>query len=427
MEPFESPQKPRRYFWRIASICLLILAVACVACIVLLFQGVPQRPPFDKRILAIAIPPNTPHVNIQGTVYLPDGSPIFNCGVTADTAIFVLRSPDTYSQNGSFFGQHHTSQDGTFQFNFRSGANAVITAFGRDDSEYRQFASKPVVFVARENMEPITITLEEGIPVRGRLLYDNGTPAPLHALEIRQHIEPILGADIPTVREVFRSTRQHKVNDAGEFEVFLLPGGYTFATSDWKGEQPLTIVPTDTEKQFDVKIRTPIFVEAYMEDGTRVKNAIYSFSSNVRAISSGGSMMEQFYDGALLLEPVSHHWTLYLKSWEGDHGTIETITPAMIGKTMRFTLKPVGRVALTAIDANGRPAAGLPVYLSIMQNTHTQLGDNTVTDAEGKAVLRILPGKVSVMLSVGSQRVDRRLDVVSGETIDIGTMRLRRR
>ena len=426
MEPFAIPQKSRRY-WYFIVLCVLFLAAGSVACIVLFLQA-PRRY-FDSRILAIAIPPDAPLVGIQGTIYLPDGSPAGGCSVTADTVVYVLQSPKTYTNQSSQFGRHYTGSNAVFQLDgFRSGANVVVTAFGRDEDENRRFVSQPVVFVAHENMEPLTITLEEGIPVRGRLLYDNGTPAAMHYLNVEQHVEPILGADIPAVSDVFRSSRQHKVNDAGEFEVFLLPGDYTFSASLWKGEQTLTLKPTDTEKQFDVVVPTPIFVEAEMPDGTQVKNAVYSFSSNVRAVSSGGSMMEQFWDGALLIEPVSNDWTLYLKDRNDEHGTIETITPAMVGKTMRFTLKPMGYVALTVVDANGKPVAGLPVSLSVWQNTHSQTGGSrSVTDEEGKAVLRVLPGKVSVSISVGSQRIDKKLDMAPGETVDMGTVKLRRR
>ncbi|MCL2623000.1 MAG: Ig-like domain-containing protein [Planctomycetaceae bacterium] len=424
MEQHIINERPRRHIFIVLATGLGLLLVAVIgAGFVILFKATSPR--FDKRILAIAIPPDAPHVSIRGTVYLPDGSPVTDCLVTADTVVFVLDTPNTYKEGLQGFGQHHIWQDGTFQLDsFRTGTNVVITAFGRDDGEHRHLVAQPIVFVAHENMEPLIVTLEEGIPVRGRLMYDNGSPATLHAFDIEQHIEPILGADIPAVRNAFRSSRQHEVNDVGEFEVFLLPGDYTFSPSAWKGQQTLTIAPTDTKKQFDIKIPTPIFVEAEMEDGTRIKNARSSFSSNVRAISSSCPMSEHFYDGTLLLEPVSHDWTLYLMDMEGEHGTIETITPAMVGKTMRFTLKPVGRVTLTVVDANGRPAAGKAVSLSIMQNTHTQSGDHAVTDSDGKVVLRVYPGKVSVSISVGSQRIDKKLDIPPGKNFDLGIVRL---
>jgi hypothetical protein len=146
-----------------------------------------------------------------------------------------------------------------------------------------------------------------------------------------------------------------------------------------------------------------------------------------------------FESDSLVIDPVSEDSTLYLNGMtdrsgrNGEYGTVETLTPAMAGTTQRFVLKPSGNVAVTIVDTSGKPVTGQEISLSIVThfdngNTASRSISNGVTDSEGKVVLRVPPGKVSVEISIsyhsewrGAEKPrEYDLDLAPGETFDVG-------
>ena len=97
---------------------------------------------------------------------------------------------------------------------------------------------------------------------------------------------------------------------------------------------------------------------------------------------------------------------------------------------------------VTLVDVNGKPVVGEHVRLSIQFNKpglSVSHGINyAVTDSDGKAVLRVAPGKIPVVLQLpgtfeqpiptGGKEInyviEQDLDLAPGETIDLGTVEM---
>ena len=217
--------------------------------------------------LAIAIMPDTPHVDIIGQVFMPDGSPADWCYVAVFSAGFKFSqsvssmggksiSMDDYCTYTSGATHNIKREDGTFQVTALPGGNIVITVYPVLTDEKvvvnpnKRLVAKPVVIVPQENMEPLKITLEEGIPLRGKMVSDDGSHVTDRGFHIDQQVEPILGADISDMKKMFRASRWCPVNENGEYEIYLLPGKYTIRDRN----ETITIVAMDTEKRLDLTV-----------------------------------------------------------------------------------------------------------------------------------------------------------------------------
>jgi len=231
-----------------------------------------------EKMLAISVSPDTPPVGLRGRVLLPDGSPAAQYYVhtvniaclsrklteeqTRQLPIPLTRIPAMKRRvDGDF-----TKPDGTFTIKPSSssplsGTNVVVVVYDRSGKE--RLMSKPIVFVARKDMEPLKITLEEGIPVRGKVTHDDGSPAGNRGLYFEQFVKPIIGADLPAMQEMFNTVcGSFSTNETGEYETFLLPGDYIAGGMRGLSERTLTIAETDKEKRFDLTVAAHVMVEA---------------------------------------------------------------------------------------------------------------------------------------------------------------------
>ena len=462
-----NPDVLRKPLGRIGVMILLFVAAVGIAFAAMLSPTkVPEPPKSDSEIeqekkLAIAVMPNTPKISICGNVFMPDGSPasegFWHVDVFSVAYVFTQNFSSAEGKlppdrNHCGFSTSQTTgnvkrEDGTFEEvgHVLPGANVAVTIYPVNFDEKvrtnpkKQFLSKPMAVVARENMEPLNITLEEGILLRGKIMYANGTPAAARGLTLIQQVEPVLGADIPQMKEGFRSSRWCQANESGEFEIYLLPGDYTIA--DKYLIQTFTIAKTDTEKRLDLTLPTPIFVELDNEDGSPVGIGQYCMYLPTR---NGLFSSYSKEGGSFVLEPVTENCLLYLSDSGRKHGSVETITPEMVGKTMRFTLKPSGNAVVTLVDLAGKPVTGEQVRLSLLHRdpiskATCELGmSDAVTGSDGKAVLPVFPGKVPAVLTLpGSfeqpiptggkailDKIEQELDLAPGETFDFGTIKL---
>ena len=421
----------------------------------------------QARRLAIAVRYDAPRVVLRGRVLLPDGSPAARYYVQVQSVPFLFHEtmPEMFARVPPgrsvtpmrIQGGGETEADGTFEIspehtNLLPGTNTVVTVFDRFGRARNgnRFLSQPIVFVASEDMEPLEITLEEGIPVRGRFMSDLGDdifePAADRRLRFEQQVEPILGADIPEMRMMLHSTIQRerdRTRDTGEYEVFLLPGEYLFYEEvPLRGRrtlQNLTIAETDTEKRLDLIIPAPITVIPELQDGSPLQSLRYQFVNEHDTLT--GSLFGR--DGSFRLEsrrintPLGYG-TLFIADPVSRQGVIESIIPAMAGKTQRFKLRPMATVTATLVDAEGKPmtvastdfvpAFGGPAGLLVFHNGRVGYSDFVPIDSEGKVVWHIPHGKFFVKLrflnTILPDAPGWEIDVASGDTVDLGVIQI---
>jgi len=407
-----------------------------------------------EKLLAIAVSPDTPPVGLRGRVLLPDGSPAAGYYVQVTNPIIFLREfteeqkqqlpvplkrfPEMEERVSGVF----TNPDGTFVINplfnrnpsekaLLPGTNAVVTVFDTDGQargadERKRFMSKPIVFVVSKDMEPLEITLEEGIPVRGKMVQDNGTPAVNRALSFQQAVKPILGADLPAMQQFkFNTTIQRgadRTNATGEYEAFLLPGDYTVTGMRVLSERTLTIAETDKEKRFDFTVAGQVMVEAVLPDGSPAKGLKYRFASEHPKQSFSGSGANNY----VRIQASPCEGSLFVVRDNSWHGIIAPITPEMTGNH-RITLQPLGIVCVTFVDAEGKPVAGTRASLTLLHHGKTGYDAWARTDSEGKAEWRMPPGKATAQIRADGvplkDAFERDVVIEPDGTVDLGTVR----
>jgi len=397
-----------------------------------------------ERKLLIAAKQDAPRVSIRGTVRLPDGSPVSDGGVSFSATFFVLSENGESCGRGLYSGGQRVQEDGTFQLDKVPPEASMIISAGASGDKHRKLVAKPVVLSAIDGLKPLEIKLVEGIPVRGKIKYENGFPAAHRSLGFNQQAEPIFESELPGEWGELRTFRWGTADADGEYEIFLLPGEYTvYDKGNRKGQnKPLSIAATDKEKRLDDWIMpTPIFVKVVQDDGTYAGIVHYHVLNEFGSVAFGSGVSSE--KRSVPIEPITCDTTIYLTDmWRNEQGTIETLTPAMVGKTVQFKLKPMGNVAITLVDAEGKPVVdkqiswtGVGVMAAARQ---TEPIGFAITNTEGKAVFRVAPGKMPMMIHLpGSveeplpeggtetkRNIERNLDLAPGATVDFGVVTL---
>jgi hypothetical protein len=139
-----------------------------------------------------------------------------------------------------------------------------------------------------------------------------------------------------------------------------------------------------------------------------------------------------------VLPPATNNRQLYVVNKDLEQGILETITPEMVGKTVQFDLKPISKVMMKLVDAKNNPLVNVRVALQIVVNqgggTSAVTVDDAQTDVQGNAVLRVAPGKHSMIIYVHgrfadgkyySDKIEKELDLASGKTFDVGTVKVK--
>ena len=385
------------------------------------------------------IPPGTPTVDFRGKFVLPDGSPATGYGISLSGNIGASHKP--------FFARTETGKDGTFQIEVVPDHELVMTIYAQD-TDGQRFSLKPRIFVAQADMEPLNITLEEGVPVRGKIVFENGLPAAGCLLYFREQ-EPI--GVIETQGENRSNTRKvshfqsAKTDNNGEYVAYLLPGEYTTHSRN----ETIKIEKTDTEKRLDVlTFPTPIFIEMKLADGSSVESPYLDswFPLNdSSARRDPGNTVVRVGD-SFRFESAGTEGTLYIVDRNARQGTIEKITPEMVGTTQHFQLKPMGSATVRFVDANNKPMSDKQVRPSYKHQDSTATRHTAYwsifpgkTDTDGRVTFPVFSGKTSIALplpdsgsgrpfpaSVGGAgyRIDKELDLAPGENVDLGTVKL---
>ena len=429
----------------------------------------------------IALDVSGEEITVHGKVLLPDGSPAAGFAVQAVAVAFLYREifvewsesnpyEYTYSAVLDHKDVHNSTaqEDGTFQlYKVYAGANVALMIYAKDDdeSENKRFVSNQIAFVAHEKMKPLEITLEEGIRLYGTIKYDDavrysdGTPAANRTLTIERQAIPVLGKDVPDLLKLLLNSRKIKTDAEGKYEIFLPIGTYMVYLDSFRGHMPrgsrkVTISKhRDTnEIRCDIMATTPIFIQLEREDGLPLgrlhgyglaRGSVYRTANE----SESKSLL-------ITLDPVTYNQLFYVRDESNEVAAVETITTAMVGKTVQIKLKPMSYITVTLIDKEGKPIEGRYVSLSLMRNfpvfkdqisypsvnapnstissgSEESLGASVRTDAEGKVMLRVASGKVHVKVAVKTPYGGdawthyAEIDLAPGETLDLGTIQVR--
>lgn len=397
-----------------------------------------------KKMLALAVNPDTPKLDIRGVVLLPDGEPaahasldIRSISVTFNRISSGALSSVDYNHWSSGSNNMLLSADKDGRFHVKEfaypGSNVVVAASGV--RENASFVSEPVVFVAETGMESLEIRLGEGVPIRGRMTYENGEPAAQRWIRFLRSLEPAVGADLPRIRNNVNDQRSVSSDDEGLYEIYLPPGEYT--VSGGMREEIISVLKTDKDRELDWTFATPWFVEAVLPDGSSPYNTRYSCRSD--GVHSG-YLSE---DGRLALDPVAPESVLFLLSKDGRFGATVPLTSDMLGIRQRIELEPSAKLTVQFVDAATKmPAENARVSVSgyFEQNSvsHSWAFSDAQTDAFGRATLDLPPGKMDIHLNIPGQteipipaggreirsNLYRKIDLGPGETLDFGTIEL---
>jgi len=328
-------------------------------------------------------------VTIRVRVTYPDGSPGKN--------LFLLASRQIKSSR--VMGTEQTDHDGYYSVKVPEGGYFAVIVNGlqgreNDAKRVLGFASPVVsVYVGKNSPEVIErdIVLEKGIPLRGRLIYENGKPAVGKSVHVN---------DYPFGRELINvPTGGGDSNEQGEYVVLLTPGEYVVSQWNLFGENcnhAVTIRPDDTECVLDLILPAETTGTILLPDGTpAVKAGIWqdsmvgknAFSSNgtCYADSNGNFRLPMTPFGNMLLFYTEDKSLGLAKIIDGDerleHHTL-TLQPPEIGR-LRFVSQ-----------ATGKPIAGIKIrYATVMvrENVGTSgMPLFAVTDNEGYAELKHL-------------------------------------
>ncbi|MCL2004620.1 MAG: hypothetical protein FWG73_00490 [Planctomycetaceae bacterium] len=397
-----------------------------------LAQGPPREPGTPLTNVAESFDV-TDSINISGRIRLPDGSP------AAGYRVYVRTESRVGSPGDARGAIVHTAADGTFQIeDIPNLAESVLSIMSTNAGE--RFTMKPLEFVVQADMEPLDITLEEGIPIRGKVVYENGLPAVERSVIFVQHTmfesrdDTVPSRTTTTFSHFWSST---PTDENGEYTAYLLPGEYLI----YRVNRTIVINETDTARQFDLTFSTPIFVELELADGSPVSEQIVSWFVPEFRDDTTRSHSESFTRGQFIFESSEKSGSLYFIDNHGKHGTIAKITPDMFGTTQRFTLQPMGSVTARLVDAENRPMAGqlMRLFYSHSDPASHWSPTYTETDSDGRVLLPVLSGKMPIMVAPpyslserlrtihGTMRhfpVERDMDLAPGENVDLGTIKL---
>ena len=423
----------------------------------------------------IALDVSGEQITVHGKVFLPDGSPATGFVVQAVAVAFLYRehfvgwsesNPEEYTYMDVIDRKESynstVQENGTFQLDkVYAGANVALMIYAKDDdeSENKRFVSNQIVFVAHEKMKPLEIKLEEGIRLYGTIKYDDvlkfadSTPATDRILTIERQAIPVLGEDVPDLLKLLLNSRKIKTDAEGKYEIFLPTGTYMVYLESLNGYTPrgsrkVTISKSRDRNELrgDFMAVAPIFIQLEREDGLPL-GKLRGYGLAHSPIYGNSYESESVL---IALDPVTYNQLFYVRDENNEVAVAEMITTAMVGKTVQLKLKPISYITVTLVDKEGKPVEGryvsqskittFPVFRdqisyspvnapnSTLSTTAEEHLETVRTDAKGRAVLRVVPGKFNVKVAVktpygGDMWVyHEEIDLTPGETLDLGTI-----
>lgn len=464
------------------KIILLGLVALVAAGILAMIVPFERRKPTEQEIenakkLAIAVDPESPKVTIRGTVLLPDGSPAPMAMVSMTATEFRKQKSSGdirpyYASFGRYESTDSSNPNGEFEFFVAPGSNVILEAMGDTQRPHRyprRLVSQPFIFSPKTENEPITLKLEEGIPVHVDFRYENGRPASKRSTFIYRYLEPVVGSEFEVMRNSTETQNGYTLDEQGQITVYLPPGEYRVRSSDpaptWNEALEKTVlVEQGRENRAELKLPNPVFVQIF-SDGKPLGNTQvvfqghYRFQDEPAPYSKTGQRTDENGVIPVFLSGVDTFLSVIDK--DNEFGIVKRIEPDVPGSESspenprRIDLFPTATVQLRFVHfKSGNPLIYKEVHWSqesyvakqetpelTISSTASALQGEAMTDSDGYVLLRVpasedkLDGiRFSINPPGVSVEVTPKGTVYSpviyfqgvkpGETTDLGTFRI---
>lgn len=379
-----NPTLNRRPLGRAKLIALIVLAIVAitVAAMLVPFGEMSE----NQKLARIAVPRDAVReITVKGKVLMPDGTPAKRGVVSMTSLLYISNNSmgwhSVKGHNHSQGGMTYVDDTGGFEFHLEEGSNTILSAvcdtYGGSSAaavflssdpkrlDRQKLIAPPVAFVPRENGPEIVLQYEEGVFVEGTVTFDDGTPAVNQSLTVQQYVTPALGADIPAVQEKMVFTTTTRIGEDGKFALYLLPGEYTFVTSDFPVQEERrqnVVIERDKENRFALTAPSPIHVRFELKDGTLPeglnvmhagaylyqgrKDSLNTFLFAVFDSENNENFDRVKYQpgDAIAVHPTDMDNYLIVTTYDNEYGLVEKITPQMRGKEITLTLRPTIKV-----------------------------------------------------------------------------------
>jgi len=388
-----------------------------------------------------------PHfIEVRGQVTYPDGSPgkdLFLTSVVCSASKHLWNTETTDSN-----GYYHVKvpEDGYF---------AIIAnqQQGRENGNERatlSFASPVVSAYIGESSPDVVernIVLEKGIPLHGRLTYENGEPAV--GKEVFVNVYPFGRQAITFGKGAISSGSSVNIginatsNEQGEYVFLLTPGEYVVSQSDQFGEdikRTITIRAEDDDHVLDFVVPPETTGTVLRPDGSPAANVnIWRASITGKQSAGVGSTQKTDTDGnfRLQLTPFGNLLTFYTEDKSLGRVVYLDGDERLAHQTVTLAAPEIGRLRFISEDT-GKPIAGLGIGYAprLERSSHTTIGgmpQSAETDNDGYVELShlFIGGIYNIGLNYELQRqnaarVTQRLTPSRpGDTVDYGEIEIR--
>ena len=391
-----------------------------------------------------------PILSFKGKVHNPDGTPAIQCLVNlSGTAVTTnplslpaleatycpkatqFFDPETDEHTTTFNDTIRTDTEGNFEFLkvAPAGAKVMIYAIALPDDPMRtpmKFVSDPLVFVAENDRDDLTIQLQAGIRVDGTAMFGNGTPA----------VGQVIMAS-GTLDE-FPLAFQTWTQSEGKFELYLPSGDFQIedlvglmGIDNTDDSRSVSISVRNREENYRVELVLPTMPHGKFvkEDGSAPGSL---FKIHVSISDSGNVSVRTFApmllpDGRFSLMEKQKSSSIIALTLDGLFGVIHPIQDDGLEEFQTVVLKPTATATLRLLDSSGQPLAGQLVF--VMTGAKGEHGGAyggllpSMTDADGVATIKLPPGTADYQLTWddgGKMEFTRTLQ--PSEVIDLGTV-----
>ena len=302
----------------------------------------------------------------------------------------------------------------------------------------RKLISEPIIFVAEIDREDIIIQLQEGIPVHGTAMFDDGLPAAGETIAgVRPMIPPVWAESKNDmilnqhIQPNFALEFQTPVQDDGAFELYLPPGEFLIQKTG--GDRPSeSVVLKDSRKENRVALTFPAplrgkFVKENGSDfGISPEQRIHvAYASKDEGTTSCHSL-DNFARNEFSFEKKKGSFLIAMME-DGSLGAIHPIPDDQLGELQTVVLKPAATIKLKLTDATESPVAGREIHIETgaitkgSSSTTSSLIPSAITDAKGFATFKVPPGMGYYRFAWEGGTMECERTLPSGETIHFAT------